>query len=578
MSSIIRDEAFLENQLQIAGSNQSRILENLARNKNSTKNQALVVKVVYAILIGILPLMPLFMYFQIRDLLLMGPITADTIIFASAVLLSIYFGMNFMYMFILGVISLSGFMSGEVFNWLEILPIPRHDLQKIGFIVLWRFFDIPLVVSGAVFPVLMTWATGNFLVCIICVMAAVLNTLFIFFILIIVTEKYSRTFKGSKTNTTKANIIRVITMLGYIIPAVLTGQLFSWALESIGPLIANFVAGESPMIMNFILSLVPFPFAPCFLLGLTLLPQGMLPIPLLVTTLIGVSFLVIIIWRLYKVVLGNLQNLTSHQIRVTSASTTPLAPAREGRPILPVTAVKAFLRKDVASLSRDFQGMLYLLMPFVYPFIMFLPTINQAGNRSLTTIEFFGFLFMFLIMITVMNAGMLVAGLLSLEDSGASIIAALPIVPRDQAKAKLIILCTIQAISSLIPIFLVWNLPNAFELILLLQSFCLIGLTIAIFTFILKIRLFGKMRYKFVVEEVMISHKVAKWFAIITIDVVILLGLWFFLFFLADILTTVVLYVTFTIMGGGGILAMMWTFNRMFPKVIPARAKEIPPK
>ncbi len=576
LSGVVRDEAFLDSQLAVAGSNQSRILENLQRSKNSVKRQSLAVKIIYAILIGVLSIVPVFTYFQVTAIL--GAI--DSIYIVSVLLYTIASGMTFLYMLILGIISLSGFMSGDVFQWMEVLPIPQKSLQKVGVIVLWRFFDIPLIVQMAVLPILMTIATGNVLVFLTCFATSFLNTIFIFFVLILITEKFSRIIKGGAANSTKATIVRMLTMLGYVIATMSASLILNVVFSNMGNIIASVLTWENPGTLNLILSLIPFPFAPAYLASLIFIPTAMIPLSLLGSTLVGNLLLVILIWRLYRVVLRKLRNLTSQQTRDAARPDQKRPNQREIRPITPVSPVKAFFRKDIAALSRDLQGMIYLFMPILFPFVMFLQATGPDAIERVTEggiAGLYGYLLGFLVMISVMNAGMLISGVLSIEDSGASIMASLPVLPRDQVKAKMKIIGFVNFISHLLPMVIMVGTPQIAHLIPFFLSYCLVGMAIAFLTLGIKVRLFGKMRYKYVVEEVNVNRKVWKWVAIFGLDSVLLLVLFFLVISMGVTLTANGILVLIAVSGSVGLLAVLWWLHRMFPKQNVQIRNEISP-
>ncbi|GAG97476.1 unnamed protein product, partial [marine sediment metagenome] len=128
---------------------------------------------------------------------------------------------------------------------------------------------------------------------------------------------------------------------------------------------------------------------------------------------------------------------------------------------------------------------------------------------------------------------LLVAGMLRLDESGSSTLASLPLVPRDQAKGKLIIMLLIQGISlSLIAIVLTILTRSAGVLLLILGTIP-ISWTLLLFVFEMNIRLFGRLKYKYVLEEINSRHKVLKWISIVGADIgvcifIFILGITFF--------------------------------------------------
>ena len=564
MAGVVRDEAFLNSQLQIAGGSQSRILENLQKNKNTMKSQALAIKIVYGIMLSLLPVMPLIMYFYVLGI----PLTPETLTIISVTLIILYLGMTPVYVIILGINTISGFMSGDVFEWVEILPISRSTLRKVEFIVIWRFFDIPLLAVVFVFPILMAWATGSVVVFFVCLGVSVLNAIFLFCVLILVTEKFTRIMKGSGTNSRKASIIRIVAMLGYAIVAG-SGFLFiNLAIQSIGTIIQSLATMENVGLTNILLSVIPFPFAPAYLIAFIMFPTDHISFPLLGSTLIGICLLVLLTWRMCRLALLKMRNLTSHQARNESLAVQKMPERVEIRPIKPVSPVKALTRKDIASITRDFQGTLFLLFPLLFPFIIFLQAPGPQGSLSLigNEVAIYNFLLIFLVMLTIMSAGFLISGLLGIEDSGASVLASLPVVPRDQTKAKLKIICTVQLASSLLPMVVFAWQPEIGLLIPLFLAYCPVSMAIVLLTFVTKIRLFGKMRYKYVLEEVNQNRKAWKWVAILGLDGTLLLGLLVLFFFKGDLVTHIGIVVILAASGIAGLFLVLWAINRICPK------------
>ncbi|MBN2151296.1 MAG: hypothetical protein JW839_07625 [Candidatus Lokiarchaeota archaeon] len=568
IASKVRDEAFLDSQLQMAGSNQARVLERLGKNSKDAKNQALVVKIIYGIVLGALPVLPLFMYVQVSSLIAGGLVAPDAVTFISVLLLVFYFGMVSMYLFILGVMSVSGFMSGDVFQWIEVLPIPRRDVQKVGLVVLWRFFDFPIIVVVAVFPTIMALISGNVLVFLACLGVSILTGLFLFCIIIIVAEKFNRILKGDGSNSRKATFIRSIAVLGYVIVMMSAGLVINLAIQAIAPLFASLSSMSDAATINVLLGFIPFPFAPSFLVSFAFMPPGSVPAPLAASTMVGFALFLVMVWRLYRRVLAKLRNVTSHQARTGAPAQAP-AGSTTVRDIIPVPPVKAYKRKDLASLTRDFQGAMYLFIPVVLPFITFLP--SMQGMQAMAGVDLYFFISIFLVMLVVMDAGMLVSGLLGIEDSGASIAASLPVVPRDQVKAKLGIMCPLQLASTLIPLLFVIGFHDFPLLAAFFLGLCLVSVAVAMLTLATKVRLFGKMRYKYVLDEANVERKTLKWLAIVCMDAAIAIGLLVMVMVVGGSCGAVGVVIAVFVAGGAGLALALVILDRMFPRLRDTR-------
>jgi membrane protease YdiL (CAAX protease family) len=173
----------------------------------------------------------------------------------------------------------------------------------------------------------------------------------------------------------------------------------------------------------------------------------------------------------------------------------------------------------------------------------------------------------FLMLYQPIIALMIITGFLNMEDSGSSIKASLPINPRDQIKAKLIILIIIQSLSFFLPIIVIILVNPAFQsFILLFISWYPITLVFLLIGLLLKLKMFGRMKYKFVLEEVNPEKKVQKWAFLISMEVLIyliyaILGS-IILIFSNIILMSAILFLTSSTI----IVFLLTSLNRMFPK------------
>jgi membrane protease YdiL (CAAX protease family) len=166
---------------------------------------------------------------------------------------------------------------------------------------------------------------------------------------------------------------------------------------------------------------------------------------------------------------------------------------------------------------------------------------------------------------------MLTSGFLNMEDTGASILSSLPIRTRDQAKAKLLLLGSIQTISFFLPLTLFIGSPEFLNYLMSFISFYPVILTLLISMFQMKIRFFGRMKYKFVVEELNAEKKITKWFIMIVAEHLI-----FFAFIIMDSIILFIFGPSMMFLASfiGGILALgvlLLSFNSMFPKVMGKR-------
>jgi membrane protease YdiL (CAAX protease family) len=161
---------------------------------------------------------------------------------------------------------------------------------------------------------------------------------------------------------------------------------------------------------------------------------------------------------------------------------------------------------------------------------------------------------------------MLVAGFLNLEESGSSTVASLPILPRDKAKAKIMLMLTIQGLSLILTSLVLTILLQSYIVVLLLLVTLPIAWTFLLFVFEMKIKLFGQMKYKYILEELHKENKIFKWIGMILAEVglylIILVTGIIIIFFFGLEITIVVM----GIIGIIGLATLIFVFTRMFPK------------
>ena len=554
-------EILMEASLASSGAHQARLIEKFKKNKNYIRNQFLGLKIVFTFLFAFLPLIPFGTYLQIADYLREGTFTLNAIIFVSSFLFAIYFGIMLLYMLLFGMVSTSSFMSGNAFKWLQTLPFSKKDLKKIGFMTLFRNLDLPLIVLTLAFPLFMLFGTLNVLIFLVTLLVSFVNVVFSFSLLVLVGEKLSFLFSESRGTSKKANVIRMVTMLGYFIIAFGTGFVLQWGFSAIDMFFEIFETSEPSNIMIIFLSLIPLLLAPGYLITLSTIPNQV-PLALLLSTLVGFALFILITFLLFRKAQGALRSTISTEIKTKKVV--------ERKPIQvevnPITPIKAFIRKDLVSSTRDIQSFMFIFFPIFYPLILVL-TLQGPLIGEVTSIEGILIVWSIILLVYLFIPPMLVAGFLNIEESGASTIASLPVVPREQVKAKIILMLSIQGLSLVLLSIVLTFLLNSFLIILLLLLTLPIAWTFVLFMLEMKITLFGKMKYKYIIEELNKEHKIAKW-----ILMLISVAALYFIFLLVGILLislfgTTIAIILLSIIGIIALSSLIYIFTKMFPKV-----------
>lgn len=551
-------EILMEGQIASAGAHQARLFEKFKKNKNYIKHQFLALKLVFSFLFVVLPIVPLATYLQIDESL--GSYTPNSIAFISSFMFGIYFGITFLYMLMFGLVSTSSFMSGNSFKWLQTLPFSKKDMRKIGFMTLFRNLDIPLIILIAAFPIIMLIGTQNFLIFITSLLVSVLNVVFNFSLLIIIGEKLSFLFSESKGKSKRVNLVRLITMIGYFTVAFGSGIIFGLGINSVDKFLIMFKTREPPIILNLILSLIPFALAPAYLITLSTIPNQF-PLGLLLSTLIGFALFIAIGWGLF----------TSAQRALRTTISTEIIVEKEKKKDVPIevkptSTIKAYIRKDLVSTTRDMQSFMFIFFPIFYPLVLVF-TLQGPIINEVTTIEGIIILWSVVVGIYLFIPPMLIVGFLNLEESGSSVKASLPLIPRDQAKAKIILMFSIQGISLTFISIILTLLTNSILVLVLFVVTLPIAWSMLLVMFELKVHFFGKMKYKYILEELNKEHKIEKWILMLLIEgglylAILIVGS--LLIFSFGIYTTMLILM---IIGITGLSSLIFAFTRMFPKV-----------
>lgn len=554
-------EIVLDGQLMSAGSNQSRVLERFDKHKKSLKYQLIILKTVYSIVFAMVTLLPFFTTQEIFELLESGEVQNLSILFMASIIFTLTFGIQFLYLFLLGLFNVSSMMSGDIFRWLETMPISKDKLKKIGFMTLFRSFDLPLVVTIVLFPVLMFVRTMNLIVLITCLIISFLNIMFSFSVLVLIGERLNRIMNLGDFSSKKSILLRVFSMLSYVIISFGTAFFLQWAFSSVYIILESEFAFQSSIVFNMLLSIIPFPFAPAYLISITIYSLQ-LPIGIWITVIAGMGIFIFISFRAYKSAVNSLKTITSPELRMTKKSKMKEIKGESKIEIEIISPIKAYIRKDFLAATRDIQTLMYLIMPFIFPFLFGLPFLINIP-ADLNSIILWGII----IYIAPFISLMLTSGFIGMEESGASLLASLPIVPRDQAIAKLFIIFIIQTFSFLLQEFLFLGNINFITFLLIIPASLPMVLASCFLAFIIKVRLFGKLKYKYVVEEVHPRRKTLKWF-LTTISIYVFNSIFIF----SGAIFHAIFGFGFFILGiiGIGIIGLgliYFIFNHMFPRL-----------
>jgi len=559
----------MESQFASAGAHQAKLLEKYEKSNKYIKRQATALKIVSSLMMMLMPLMSTVIYFIIKENIT-PTYPFDGEIYILSFFLWINLILSILYIFLFGLFTTSSLMSGTSFRWLQTLPVSREDLKKMGFATLIRNLSAPIIIMTFSFPIIIFIITQNFFTFLTSLLSTFLTTILGISLLIIAGERFSRVFSESNRKSSKANILRLVTLVGYFLLAFGSSFVLNIGINSIITLAEEFLINPPARSLNTVMSIIPFPFAPAYFIGLSMV-SGPIPLDLLSSTLLGMAILAGITYLTYRVAIRSLTSVATFEFDSYKAKKE--SKRKTEKKLEPVvievkttSPVEAYMHKDLISSTRDYQSLIFILMPILYPVIMIL---SMQGALTQEISDTFSVMILWAIILIASQfiPPLLVGGLLRLEESGSSTLASLPLTPRDQAKGKLILMLLIQGISlSLMTIVLTILTRSVYVLILLLGSLP-IAWTLLLFVFQMNVRLFGKMKYKYVLEEVNSRHKIAKWIAIVGVDIgicIFILILGFIFFITLGIIPTTIILVIFGLIG---LSVLIYTFTRMFPKV-----------
>ena len=555
-------ELLMDAQIASSGAHQARLIEKFKKNKNYIKSQFIALKIVYGFVFLVMPIIPLASYMGVIENLKSGLYPIETILFISSFVFGFFSALMILYVLLFGMMPAGSFMSGNAFKWLQTLPFSKKNLKKLGFMTIFRSLDIPLIVMGLGLPIILLIFTQDVLIFLLTLPSSLLNVVFSFSILVIIGEKISHVFSESQSKSKKANLIRILTVAGFFIIAFGMTFVINWGFSAIENFYRIFATNAPPLFLNLILSLIPFPFAPGYLISFGIITDQS-PLLLIFTSIIGYLMFISITIILLKKAMKNLNSAISSEIKIEYKEKEIREDIRVE--IKPTTTIKSYIRKDLITSTRDMQSFIFLFMPIFYPLILMFSMFGVISDE-ITSIEAIMIMWSFIMLLYLFIPPLVIGGFLNLEESGSSTVASLPMVPREQAKAKIILMSSIQAISlTLIALILTFML-NSFLLLWLLVISLPIAWTILLFMFEMKIRLFGKMKYKYIVEELHKELKVEKWIIMIASEIVIyfvILITGSILFLIYGILTTILVL---AVIGVIGLLIVIFVFTRMFPK------------
>ena len=505
-------EILLDEYLQSRGVYYSILSEKYLKNKNQLKRKILFTKLFYALIFGILPIIPIFAYFEYNDIIASGMFNFDLIIFLISNLYGAFFLLQFFNFLLMTIIETTVIMSGKSLGWFKTLPVSNLSLKKLMYVTIFRNFDIPILVIIFTFPIALLIVSANILFFLITLGISFINTFLGFNIMIIISGRLNRVLNLNDISSKKSFLIRLFNIFSYVFIILGSIYLIEWAATSIQDFFYLFDTTQSPLLINIILSIIPYPYSQSYLIALIFSPNytgNQLPI----STFIGMGLLVIILYLTLKRTFRSINKVIQSE-PIYKHKETFLDNIKETLILKPTSTFRAFLRKDLLSATRDLKVFLSLISPIIFSFIfavyLNLPRVSVSDPIELQILK----TWLSYLLLTPILSGIIVFSLLNLDASGHSILESLPLIPREQAKAKLLIMFLVLTCAVLSPAILFITNPRFF----IFFSGIIASLPFAwIFLFLsfeMSVYFFGKRNKTYIVSDLS-GKSVFRWIVIL---------------------------------------------------------------
>ena len=310
IAKITNRELLLESLLQSKGSYQSSFLEKYEKTQRTFRFKVIATKILYSIIFGILPIILIFTYLEVIESLTRYPDLTENIILSGIIFFGLYFVLQFFNFFLMGLLESSMVMSGLLFSWIETLPISRKRLKRLAYLTIFRTFDIPIILIVLGFPITILIQTQNILFFFVSLCISIINMIFSFDLLIILGARLNRVLYSSPK---KALRIRILNILSYI--AVILGSIYiiQWVLGSINEIFVSILFYEQATITNIILSSIPYPFNPSYLLSLVITPSQ-ISLNLWISTFVGFGLFILITYLIHRKTSKILSQITTSNL------------------------------------------------------------------------------------------------------------------------------------------------------------------------------------------------------------------------------------------------------------------------
>jgi hypothetical protein len=326
-----------------------------------------------------------------------------------AITISIFFGIGFVLILFMNLMSTTGFFNANAMVLPSTLPFNRSDLEGLMLLAFARIFIAPIALLLVIFPILTTALFGVLAGIFVLAALAATSILALGALIRVSGWFYSKSQFGNES--VFSTIVRVGAGVGMML-----GIVVAYSAVGVIPAVVDFIVGFSAIVGSGIISILAmvFPFSFGFLAAI--LTYGLVfPVPTMMVSIVASIVYLYLGFRVYITSGRMLKSLAIGDVSGTAAlSVSPVD--------LNVSSeLRGLIRKDFRVAARSLGSIMLLVLPFLMIFAI-LPSLSLGsvnGIRSMSVLLVVGYVSVF--------GGFEMIGLLGLDTQGASVYEGLPL-------------------------------------------------------------------------------------------------------------------------------------------------------
>jgi len=563
IAKMINYELLIEEQLQVQSTSSSKIIEKYSKNKISLKFKVISLKLFNAIIFAVLPIFPLIAYFNIEEYFMSNQVPTEVNFLIKSLIFVIFFGLQITDFLLMGIFNSINIMSGTIFNWFKTLPLPEKRLRRLVMVALFQNYDLTFIIMIFSFPFMMLFVTYDIILFLICLGVSLLSAFFSFCFLIVLGKSLVKFMNRHGYKPNRSILFQFLNVFSYTILIFGSILIVQLTLSSVSELLSSFLNYRYSPLLNLIFTLIPFPFNPSYIITFFTQPQE-ISFLLLNNTLLGFALFSLLIYTFYNRSVKAINQIISLKYKPIHSNLM----SKEDTIYIKVSrSLIAYIKKDLIIASRNLQTFMSFLMPVIFSFV-FIFYYNTAftGGGTLLKVDMYINGLIILAFQPIISS-MLVYNILNIESSGNTILVSLPIKPRDRAKAKLYIMIFVQVIAVILPAFIYVFNTRFIHILLCFTLILPFSVIFLIIIFLLRIKLFGKERNTYSIDEKHPLNKSSKWISII----MVVYGIYFVLSFFSSPLYFSQNYSSLFMLLSSVSLIFIMVLYRIFNKYFPIK-------